>query len=212
MNIIDLTYDYVSGLKGPSVNHPTVKIERMAHWEEKGFNTTSILVGSHLGTHMDAAFHFNPNGFTIEETDLTRCIGDVTIIDARSIGVRALTAADLQDVELKERVIVRFGWSKYWNTDKFNDVWPTISEEAARYMAGKGVKLIAVDTISPDPKNQGPGTSHFHEYWLGQQLIIIENLNIPDELRLDGEYMFYALPLRIKGADGSPCRAILIEK
>lgn len=214
MKIIDMTITYENGMTGMSRYHPIVNIERLGKFEEIGRNTSSILLGSHLGTHMDAQSHFIEDGYTIENVPLEFCMGDVTIVDVRhrKKGDR-LFKEDLEKYPLKERVLLLFGWDSLWKTDGYLDGFPSFDIEAARYMYDCGVKLVAMDTPSPDsPPVGGLPEYEIHKFMLDKEMILVESLVNTCQIDLDKDYYFIALPLKLTGCDASPCRAVLIEK
>lgn len=215
MKIIDLTYTYKQGMTGMSKWHPVITFERLAKLEEIGMNTSSILLGSHIGTHMDAARHFIEGGYPINETPLERCVGDVTVVDVRHRGPgEQLQVSDLEKYDLKERVLLCFGWGKHWEDQKaFNTNFPTLSLESCRYMLDHGVKLVAMDIPSPDrqPK-EGEERFPVHKLMLANRVIFVEALANTDQIDFNTQYEFVALPLKLEGLDASPCRVILMEK
>ena len=46
-------------------------------------NLTSLTLGSHSGTHMDAPCHFVAGGKTIDQVDLARCVGPCQVVEAQ---------------------------------------------------------------------------------------------------------------------------------
>ncbi len=214
MNIIDMTITYENGMTGMSRYHPIVEFKRLGKIEEIGLNTSSIMLGSHIGTHMDAARHFYESGYSIEDTPLEKCVGDVSIVDVRHRGQGdCLQVEDLQKYKLKERVLLYFGWAEYWGTEEYLRGFPYLDLEAAKYMWEHGVKLIAMDTPSPDTQPRGDGKEYeIHKFMLKNNVIFVESLINTDQIDLNKKYDFIALPLKLSGVDASPCRAILIEK
>lgn len=207
MKIIDLTYTYRQGMTGMSKWHPIITFERLAKLEDIGMNTS--------GTHMDAARHFIEEGYTIDETPLDLCVGDVTVVDVRHRGAgEQLQVSDLEQYELKERVLLCFGWGKHWANQKaFNTNFPTLILDVCRYMLNCGVRLIGMDIPSPDCQPR-EGEEHFpvHKLMLSNRIILVETLANTDQIDFNAQYTFAALPLKLEGLDASPCRVILIKK
>lgn len=214
MRIIDLTITYENGMTGQSKYHPVVEIKRLGKFEEIGRNTSSALLGTHIGTHMDAPYHFIENGNTIDNIDLNLCIGDVTIVDVRHRGVGdCLNVEDLKGYKLKSIVLLYFGWNKYLNTPQYNDRYPYITIEAANHMVDAGVKVIAMDIPSPDGKPKGDDQDFIvHRVLLKKEIIFVESLINTEAIDFKKEYTFVALPIKLYKTDAAPCRAILIEK
>ncbi|MBQ5952043.1 MAG: cyclase family protein [Lachnospiraceae bacterium] len=218
MKVLDLTFTYKAGMTGMSKWHPVVTFEKFATIPEVGMNTSSLLLGSHIATHMDAAKHFYDDMYTIDQTPLEKCIGDVTIVDLRDKPERSeITAADLAKYELKERILLLTGWSRYFRTDtqRYNTQYPFLSLEAAQYCPDHGVKLIAMDIPSPDqPASMAPPERKFeiHHLMLKNEVIFVEALAHTDLIDPAKTYEFIALPLKLEGLDASPCRVVLLEK
>jgi arylformamidase len=195
--------------------HQNVKIEAMGTIETVGRNTHSILLGSHTGTHMDAPLHFIPNGNPIETLDLETLCGDIKVVDFTNIKAGGVvTLSMIEKIDIKTRMLFRFDWHRKWKTSEYYQNFPYFDQDAIDYLIQKGIKLIALDTPSPDSgininsKDDSPN----HKKLLSHQVIIIEYLNNTDKLDINANYQIFALPLKIKGADGSPARVIAIEK
>ncbi|BDF72360.1 cyclase [Oscillospiraceae bacterium] len=215
MKIIDLSHTYRPGMTGMSKWHPVVEFRRMGKLEEIGMNTSSILLGSHIATHMDAASHFIPGGYSIEATTLERCVGEVTVVDVRHRGKGdCLRVADLEPYQLKPRVLLCFGYCKYWaDQAQYNVNYPYIGMEAAQYLLDKGVELVAMDIPSPDrPPAEGEERFPVHKLMLSHNIIFVEALANTQAVDFSARYTLVALPLKLEGVDASPCRVILIEK
>ncbi len=215
MKIIDLTRTYETGQTvGNPNNHPTVNLEPMATIAYQGFNTSRILLGSHIGTHMDAQTHFIQNGQTIDLVDLNLCIGDVSIIDLTHLqpGQRA-EVSDLENFEISERIMLVFGWARYRSNPDFSQKWPYLSLDAAKYLINRGSKLIATDVMSLDTKARDASNDfEVHKLMLSQKIIFIESLENTHLIDFCKEYYLIALPIKLKNLDGAPCRVVLIEK
>jgi kynurenine formamidase len=107
-------------------------------------------------------------------------------------------------------LLLRTGWSDHWCTPKYLD-HPILGQAAAERIMATGVRVVGIDTFSPDETRAdgtaGAGGFSAHEAILGCGWIIIENLRNLDQLQTDG-FMVSFLPLNIKGGDGSPVRAV----
>lgn len=94
--------------------------------------------------------------------------------------------------------------------------FPFFSIEAAEYLVKSGIKLIALDTPSPDSgqniKLGGKYDSPVHKLFLENEIIIIEYLTNTDKINCDKKLKIVALPLKLKGIDGSPARVIIMEE
>lgn len=215
METIDLTFAYENGQRaGNPARHPTVSLRAMGTIEKDGLNTSSILVGTHTGTHMDAPRHFVADGATIDQMDISICIGDVTVVNFfhKKKG-SCVTEEDVQCLTIKPRMLFVFGWSRYYGTDTYQSDWPYFSVDAVRFLAERGVKLILMDTPSPDPQ-AGVLAEDFpvHKQMLSRGFpTFVETLANTEQIDFQKTYYVAALPLKVKGLDGAPCRVVLIE-
>lgn len=213
---IDLSHPITERMQVfPSYWHPKVEVTRLGKHKSEGRATSKITFGSHTGTHMDAPLHFIPGGKPIDKIPLNICIGQAMLLDLR--GCKKVTIKDLQSKLAKqdkiERLVARFDWSKRYGSGSFYNDYPFFTEEACRWLVEKGVKLLGMDTPSPDdPKDnrQSGNDSPNHKLLLRRGVVMIEylcNLNL-----LKGPQVFMiALPLKIKGADGSPARVVAYD-
>lgn len=164
-----------------------------------GQMTTSL----HIGTHIDAPFHYDSAGKTVEQLDLDRYIGKAVVIDVSHTD--KITAAILQEFEWENvsRVLLRTSLSN--NPKHFPDQIPYLDPDIASLLQEKGVTLIGVDIPSVDAPDSKDLETHHALYRNG--INILENIML-DHVK-EGLYELIALPLAIHGADGSPVRAVL---
>jgi kynurenine formamidase len=169
---------------------------------------------SHTGTHVDAPYHFFANGNKIDEIPLSTFIGQALVIDLTTKGAREIiTWADLapHSCRMHDGVIVllRTGWSAHWKTPRYYD-HPFVSREAAEGIMATGVRVLGVDTLSPDETlvdgTEGKFGFGAHQVILGCGGVIAENLTNLDAI-LDKNAIVSLVPLNLLGCDGSPIRA-----
>ncbi|WP_042225040.1 arylformamidase [Oceanobacillus manasiensis] len=190
----------------------------MAHWpgdtpfqysltfskEETGsVNIGQMTASLHTGTHVDAPFHYDSKGNTIDMLDLERYIGEAIVVDVSHTDEVNLEV--LKQTELKGRTRVLLKTSLPNNPKRFPDTMPTIAPDIAAYLQEKGVTLLGVDIPSVDHTDSKELATHHALYQ--------HDINILENIMLDnveaGLYELIALPLAIHGADGSPVRAVI---
>ncbi|UJL47282.1 arylformamidase [Virgibacillus sp. NKC19-16] len=164
-----------------------------------GQMTTSL----HIGTHIDAPFHYDSAGKTVEQLDLDLYIGKAIVIDVSHTD--KITAAVLQEFEWENvpRVLLRTSLPN--NPKHFPDQIPNLDPDIAAFLQEKGVALLGVDIPSVDAPDSKELETHHALYRNG--INILENIML-DRVE-EGLYELVALPLAIHGADGSPVRAVL---
>ena len=219
MKIIDLSLSIEEGMMTfPSHWHPVVEITILGRHGIEGRETRKLVLGTHIGTHADAPRHFIPNGKSIDEVPLDVLIGPATVADFT--GCRTLQEFDIADLKQKlgekvpPRLILRTGWSEYFGNMKFYNEYPYLSEDAAQWLVDKGVRLIAMDTPSPDNPAHSRGTpkdSPNHKVLLGAGVVLVEYVANLKALT-KSEVELIVMPLKLKGCDGSPARCVAIER
>ena len=77
--------------------------------------------------------------------------------------------------------------------------------ETIAWLAGKGVRLVGIDSQSVDPADSK--TLDSHQQLLAHDMRVLENLVLDDVP--EGDYELIALPLKLTHACASPVRAVL---
>lgn len=216
--IIDLTYNIEEGMLTFNAPwHPHVSIKQLGRIGLEGRETREITFGTHTGTHMDAPLHFIKNGGSIEKIELSNLIGDVSIVDFSTVTYEnPVTKEMLEQIKISERMIFKFGWGIHWGDSQFYADWPYFTKEAARYLVDNGMKVMGLDTPSPDDCKNKLGTdedSPIHKILLGQNIVLVEylaNLDLVDASFTD--WNLIALPMNLKGADGAPARVCIYRE
>ncbi|OIQ48731.1 Kynurenine formamidase [Pseudodesulfovibrio hydrargyri] len=208
MNLIELTHVVVDDIQiYPGDPKPAIK-PFLTH-DKDYCHVNTVNLGSHTGTHIDAAFHFFPDGRKINDYPLDRFVRPGVLVDATGAGPEAPIPASILDrsapaIEPGDFVIFRTGWSRYFGQDMYLR-HPSISPELSQRMVDLGVSLVGLDALSVDPSAKG--TFEAHMILLGNDVLIVENLrNLESVTRQRGIYSF--LPLRLDASDGSPIRAV----
>ena len=219
MKIIDLSLPIEEGMMTfPTHWHPVVEVTVLGRHGIEGRETRKIVLGTHTGTHADAPRHFIPNGGTIDEIPLEILIGPASVADFTDC--RALQEIWVKDLQQKlgakvpPRLILRTGWSEHFGKMKFYNEYPFLSENAAQWLVDQGVRLIAMDTPSPDNPAHSRGTakdSPNHKVLLGAGVVLVEYLVNLKAISASSVELI-VLPLKLKGGDGSPARCVAIER
>ena len=172
------------------------------------WQVTRLRLGTHSGTHIDAASHYVPGGRTIDEYPLERFVLDAYVAHLEAVpgaaisweDIAAQLPGDLTDVG----VLLHTGWDRYWGSGQAED-HPYLSEGAASRLAACGATLLGTDALNVDATARG--TIHAHAALLGADVLIVENLTGLDALAAGRSYRCAFVPLKVVGGDGSPIRA-----
>jgi len=176
--------------------------------KEGAANVTRLDMGAHTGTHMDAPFHFVPDGSTIEKLSLDVLMGRCRVFDltasTENISRAMLEKCDLSGVT---RALFKTRNSQRWANDshEFDKEFLAVAADGAEYLVQRGVKLVGVDYLSVEA--YASKTHPVHDTLLRAGVIIVEGLNLSDVAA--GDYELIALPLKLKGSDGAPSRVVL---
>ncbi len=165
-------------------------------------NIGKIQTSTHIGTHIDAPFHYNGQGLKTQELPL-----DVYLTTAQVMDVSGLEKISLSDFKSLEKDVeaVLLKTASWQDRSQFPAQWPVFDESIAKWMADNGVKLLGVDVPSVDPETSKK--LPMHQAMNQHQRFILEGI-VLDNVS-EGVYQLAALPLKIKGGEGSPVRAVL---
>jgi len=181
------------------------RAEPLCTLESSGCNMHRLLLGTHSGSHLDAPLHFLAGGSGADEIELDRLIGEAEVLEVKGkeIGpqeVQSLTPG-------VERVLFKTGNSPLMRRGTFQRDYVFLSMEGAEALLERKVKLVGIDYISIERF----GTPDFavHKRLLQEDVVILEGLTLEDVP--PGRYFLVALPLKLRGMDGAPLRAALLE-
>lgn len=174
----------------------------------EGGEAMVVTMGTHTGTHLDAPAHFYPDeGKRLDDFDIAEFVMPARVVEV--LNPIAVQADDLEGVETEpgEAILFRTGNSHSGRvvSGVFADHYVYISAEAANWCVERKLRLVGLDYISLDA--YGDEEAPAHHIILGNGLLALEGINL-EEVR-PGRYKLICLPLSIKGAEGSPVRAVL---
>ena len=160
------------------------------------YNLTAFSMCAHNGTHIDAPAHFLKDGATVEQIPPEKTMGiafvalhdgELTAADAKNILQRAEKAHDaaIKKILLKGKAIVTI--------------------EAAEVFAEANIDLIAVESQTVGPEDAPMAV---HLTLLKKGVVLLEGVRL--RAVSEGAYFLSATPLALGGADGAPCRAVLM--
>jgi kynurenine formamidase len=193
---------------------PGVSVESALTVNEDGVDVSLLHLGSHTGTHLDAPSHTVTGGRTTGSITLDELVGDALLVHLpalsphASYGLAEITAAlgELPPA-VPAIVIMDTGWAQHFGTDEAL-AHPALAPDAATELMRRGMRLLAVDTLSPDPTGEGSTDFPVHEVLLGSDGLIVENITglvgLPQRLRVG----FFPLAI---DADGAPVRAVTLD-
>lgn len=159
-------------------------------------NLTAFSMCAHNGTHIDAPFHFIKDGKAVDSINLATFVGMACVAEHQGIvsgddAAQILEKAKKQNPEAGKRILIK------GNAE--------VSLEAANVFAASGILLLGNESQTVGPED---APMEVHLALLGAGIVLLEGIRLAEVA--DGAYFLNAAPLKLSGADGSPCRAILI--
>ena len=160
------------------------------------YNLTAIHMCAHNGTHVDAPYHFINDGKTMEKVSLEKFVGPCYVAEHEGV----VTAEDVQEILQKatdtnadaaKRILIK------GNAE--------VSLEAAEVFAKEKIFLVGNESQTVGPENAPMAV---HKVLLGADVVLLEGIRL--SVVPEGVYLLNAAPLNLAGADGAPCRAILL--
>ena len=195
MKIYDISQEVFSCQVYPGDPEPEKK---MLSLMEKGdlYNLTAFSMCAHNGTHIDAPFHFFKDGKTVDAICLEAFVGMAYVAEHHGIvsgddAVEIIEKAKEQNPEAAKRILIKGA--------------AEISLEAAKVFASSKILLLGNESQTVGPENAPMAV---HQTLLAANVILLEGIRLSEVS--EGVYFLNAAPLNLSGADGSPCRAILI--
>ncbi|MGL5352932.1 MAG: cyclase family protein [Clostridium sp.] len=111
-----------------------------------------------------------------------------------------------EEISRADFILIKTGFVKYWCTDKYIKDYPSLTVDAANYLANFNIKGIGIDCISIG-KHDDEIT--IHKVFLEKDILIIENLNLENTIK--GIFKIVIAPLKMKNSDGAPARIFGFE-
>lgn len=196
---------------------PQPAVEQTGHIDSDGFATELLHIGTHTGTNIAAPAHFVAGGAEIQQLTLDRCVAPGVLLDVRGsasnsvIGKQQLLEAEAKigrPVAHGEAVILYTGAAEQWGDSGYLTSHPGLDIDGARLLVERSAAIVGIDAISVDL----PGDRGFsaHRVLLQAGILVVENLKSLGTLSKHGDFIFFAAPLPVVGATGSPTRALAI--
>ena len=160
------------------------------------YNLTAFSMCAHNGTHIDAPFHFLKDGKTVDAIGLEAFVGMAYVAEHQGIvsgndAAEIIKKAEKQNPEAAKRILIK------------GDA--EVSLEAAKIFASAEILLLGNESQTVGPED---APMEVHLMLLSANVILLEGIRLSEVS--EGVYFLNAAPLNLSGADGSPCRALLI--
>ena len=195
MKIYDISQEVFSCQVYPGDPAPEKK---MLSIMENGdlYNLTAFSMCAHNGTHIDAPFHFLKDGKTVDAIGLEAFVGMAYVAEHQGSvsgndAAEIIKKAEKQNPEAAKRILIK------------GDA--EVSLEAAQIFASAEILLLGNESQTVGPED---APMEVHLMLLSANVILLEGIRLSEVS--EGVYFLNTAPLNLSGADGSPCRALLI--
>ena len=228
MAIVDLSVlhydetDVLANSVGRRMNAETSV--RRHYWTPKQepdvvFVDSWLSIFAHCGTHLDCPRHIFRWGRTVEEMELDRFMGPACVLDLSDKDADdPIGAADLERhsslVQPDDIVLLRTDWTdKHWGSEAYLYHSPFLTGDGARWLVDKGAKAAGFDFLQEEEVKNVPDNVPekyvVHRTLLENGVIQIEHMTNLSKIPA-ARCQVMALPLRLPGIEGSPCRAVAV--
>lgn len=212
--IVDLSYTVVSDmLVYPGTERPS--FQWVGRLNSEGYNLTRTTMLVHTGTHVDAPKHFLDDVPCIDEISPESFFGTCRLFrcgkkpSGQTITMDEVcsTGFDLQEGDI---FVLATGIEAFAETREYNSLYPVPSEELLRWLIDRKIRAYMTDATSLDPADTTDRPNH--RLILGAGIPIVENLRNLGELPVGKPFVICALPLKLGGREGAPCRAVALPE
>jgi len=209
----EVVYDISVSLGEESIDYPGTppySRELVAKKEDGDFcNISRMVMCTHSGTHVDTPLHFIGGGKNLDEYPIERWILPAHVVDVSD--KEAVRSSELESLSIKPGDAILFktdnSISGQGVNGVFSDSFVYVSPEAADFCVAKKVGLVGIDYNTCD--KYGDSSFPVHYKLLGNDILILEGINLKGVSA--GGYTIICLPLKVKGGEGAPARAILVR-
>jgi kynurenine formamidase len=180
---------------------PVVTLNPVANLANDGYCNYEYHTGLHAGTHVDGVLHMISDGDKISCIPIHQLVGQGVLLNMNTTIKQQLE--DIDDMPLVGKIVLlHYGHDKYWGQTSYFSDYPELDPELAHLLVKKQVKMIGMDTPSPD---RSPYL--LHRLFLENGILLIENLTGLSQLINAKKFDVLAFPLKMD-ADSSPARVV----
>ena len=197
------------GLPGPIICDYMSREQSRAHYAPgTEFHIGKIEMVANTGTYLDSPFHRYADGKDLSQLALQKLV-NLPAVKLAFPGKQAIDSSALRDHRdlAGKAVIFETGWSKHFNTPRYFEGHPFLTEDAARFLADSGVALVGIDSLNIDDITDL--RRPVHSILLKREIPIVEHLTSLSAITSD-QFHFSAVPPKIKGFGTFPVRAFAV--
>jgi arylformamidase len=219
-DIIDLSHELYTGMPNVADQHiafwpvETFEAQQKISGGKVGYESRMMLLAEHSGTHLDAPCHFHQGGLSVAQVPLDRLVLPGHLLDLRHKQVgESITIEDFREAADKTSrpigpgtaLVCWTGSDRFWGVgDDWKVKRPHVGTEAAQWLVDQGMTLFATDMIGMDDPAQWWWPTH--KIWLQNNICMVQQLCNLEKL-VGRDFLFLALPLKMREGTGCPVRA-----
>lgn len=216
VQIIDLTRE-ISSKSKVFPGYPPPSIIKWSKFDVHGYDSEVMFLSTHTETHIDAPSHFSPDGKSIDQIEADRFVcKDALLLRIKKKPNESITRQDIVNAGLNikpnDTLVIDTGWQRTY-TEGYRETEidyfmlnPGLGKDASEFLLDKKINAVAIDTPSIDVGEDNTLTSH--KKLLSNDILVIENLCNLERIDIGRPFAFVFTPLKLRGATGSPLRAI----
>jgi arylformamidase len=216
MRVIDLTGTIEPGMWGYGDPIPDVEVWQVATIDTTGWDAHAFTLATITGTYIESAAHMIKGGPTIDQIPPERFIVEAAVLHVpqksalEHISAEELQAAAAPGLVPGMGILVSTGWDAKWNAPEFVYGSPHFEEAAMDWIVMQQPSLVGMDL----PCSEDPDPARFVDLntrlFQSGALLLSPLVNVQ---RIGRPFVrLIALPLKIRGVCGTPCRALAIEE
>lgn len=208
MKLIDLSHPLVHGQAG-FPGDPPLSVVAAKTIALHQCNVSRVTTGTHMGTHLDAMFHFVGDGRTLDQMPLEWFYGPARLLRIPKRAGEEITVTDLDPFEEflqpEAKIILTTGWYRHYGAPTYYTEFPSLTLEAGRFLVSRNIRLLGMDLPTPSKH-----AYEIHHLFLAKDAEIVLVESLANLEALPDEFIFIGFPLNFKGRDGSPIRAVAL--
>lgn len=192
---------------------PRVRIEKVASLAKGDEANLSYLhLSCHTGTHVDAPYHFDIHGLTVDRLDPELLVGPAFVAEVDRLEGNTIQVYDLASLQLPRsvtRLLIKTTNSYFWEDRQieFERDYVHLNPQSASWLVRRGIQLVGIDYLSVEAFQTSD--HQVHKILLGSGMVIVEGLDLSRVPA--GHCQLVCLPLKIEGADGAPARVFVMR-
>ena len=179
--------------------------ETYRRFKDGGVNETGLRLNLHTGTHLDSPLHMIDNVADTTTLPLERLIAKAQVLDCTD-AQGAIHREHLERFNIEKGAFVLLKTRNSFDPACGGENFVYVARDGAEYLADRGISGVGIDTLGIERDQPDRMT---HVTLLSRDVIILEGLRLQHVE--PGEYLLIALPVYIRGAEGAPTRAVLVQ-